>query len=349
MRELKRGLLVLYPAVGVMVLAGAVLAGCGKASNPPEDKTVAEEVIDEDKNISENNTSDNKESEINEKVSEAKEGAGTELYDAFMNNEAEIVFHTLGHDGAYYEFNKALTDGESYTLEELTQKLSDYMEVEGWGEKPTIGNAEKTMIDCALDGKEEMLLEIEMPVEGVEEFIVSMIVKDMGGELKLCYVCDSWSRSYTSISGSGYIVNDGSNGAASHISDYSFVDAEGNWKVYYSCSTDMGFATEEYYAPVTGWDDYNIISFSGLDVEHFAIERYCYDLDANGSDYFYTYYFTDENYEKLPIDPAIYDDSNEYKKKFTEYGLKVYSMDEINKLLEDRKTEIGLTDEVINY
>lgn len=194
-----------------------------------------------------------------------------------------------------------------------------------------------------MDGIEELKVVLNLPIENIEMFYVQMIIKDFDGELRICYNCDSWSRSSTVISPTGFISLGGSNGAASQVCRYSFVNADGIWKQWYQMNIDYDIFGEYYtYDPV----NYKVLDFSAVDYNGLTIESYEFADNPDSPEYCFTYYYTDEMGN--PVDDAsIYDESNPIRMVFSSNDCKVNTPDGIEKLLEERKQEIGLTDEII--
>ena len=60
-----------------------------------------------------------------------------------------------------------------------------------------------------------------------------MIIKDINGELTICFDQDAWSRCDVQVEADGTIKSSGSGGATVHSWDEAFVDANGEYHFYY--------------------------------------------------------------------------------------------------------------------
>ena len=259
------------------------------------------------------------------------DASGEDLYEAFKKGAAKAKYRGTGDRTSYLETSAVLEVGQSYTVEEIAEELKT---VEEYKDLVTSVNAEYSMIDCGQDGVQEMLVEATLG----DEFMLYMIIKEVDGELVICFDQDVWSRTYVVVNPDGTIESGGSGGAAIHYADYSFVDATGEYKYYYGIEETLTLY-DDYYAYKTG-EDYVAISAEGLDAEHIGIRDYYFEPDYKQRTNYYTYFMFDDNGMDVTTD-ADYDDSNELKKRFTEVGIQVYTMADINQMLLDRAKEIG--------
>ncbi|MBR5420749.1 MAG: hypothetical protein IK115_06330 [Lachnospiraceae bacterium] len=337
-----------------LFLAGSVLcAGCAGSGRTEEDPVRTEDVKEEDKEepsptptlpVESDTDSPDKEDDGTALTEDGK-APEEELYEAFMEGREKALLPAGIHDGSYYSLHSALKDGEYYNLDEITEKLCDYMEGDGWNKRPDVGEPEFKYIDCGRDGHDELLIKLPLPVEGIEPFEVQLVLKATEEGLRICYAGDSWSRSDTSISYYGLISSGGSAGAASTAGDMSFLDADGEWHFWYSLETDTDFAIEQYYAFGIG-DQYKILDFTGQDTSRLVIERFAFQPEFANRLHFYSFYRTDDAGNRL-VDPADYEAGSPIMKIFTDNGFTVYSPDEIEELLAERAAEIGLPESVV--
>ena len=278
------------------------------------------------------NTEGNAAETAQEQPAETSQASGSDLYEAFKNGTAKVKYRGTGDATSYLETRAVLTAGQSYSLEEIVEALAkheeySYMEL-------SLTNTEYSMIDCGNDGVPELLATAQLG----DEYSLLFIIKEIDGELVICYDQDSWSRSSTVVNEDGTIETSGSGGAAVHVYENAFVDANGDYKFYYGLEETLSIY-DEYYAFKTG-EDYVAINNEGLDWEHIGVRDYYFDPDYSTRTHYYTYFMFDDNYMDVTTD-ADYDDYNPTKQKFTEAGINVYTMSEINDMLTSRAKEIG--------
>ena len=169
------------------------------------------------------------------------------------------------------------------------------------------------------------------------EFTLYMIIKDIDGELVICFDQDAWSRSDLQVEADGKISSGGSGGAAIHIVDYAFVDAKGDYKFFYGCEETLTLYNDIYLYDKT---DYQVLPVDGLDVDHIGIRDYYFEADYEQRTHYYEYFMINDNYEDVTTD-ADYEDSNPVKQKFNECGVKAYTHADIEALLNARAADIG--------
>ncbi len=256
---------------------------------------------------------------------------GKDLYEAFKKGEAKVKYRGTGDRTAYLETTAALEVGKSYTMDELAKALE---EADEYNDLKLSSEVEYSYIDCGKDGVPELLAVAQFG----EEFDLIMIIKEINGELVMCYDQDSWSRSYVEVNDDGTIEGSGSGGAAVHIVDYAYVDANGDYKFYYGVEETLTMYGD-FYAYKTG-EDYVIIPSEGLDMDHIGIRDYYFEPDYEDRTHYYEYFTIDDNYAEVTAE-ADYDDSNELKQRFAEAGIKTYTKSEMEQKLKDRASEIA--------
>ncbi|SCY76978.1 hypothetical protein SAMN02910292_02851 [Lachnospiraceae bacterium XBB2008] len=324
-----------------------LLTSCGSSTggntgNSGSDRIVEEIPQEAGQESTQGSTQEPTQESTQESPQETNQASSHEIYERFIAGDEKAVYAPTGADETYYTMSTCLNKGEAYSLDEIITKLCDQIEPE-WEVRPTVGETEYSYIDCGLDGIEELCVVLNLPIENIEGFYVQMIVKDFGGELRICYNCDSWSRSYTSISPTGFISLWGSNGAASHACQYSYVNADGIWKQWYKLNIDHEIMGEYYtYDPV----NYKVLDFSGVDYNRLTIESYEFMDEPDSPEYYFTYYYTDDMGNPID-DAAIYEESDPIRQVFDANDCEVCTPDGIAKLLDSRKQEIGLTDAII--
>ncbi len=290
----------------------------------------AAEVKTEDKESTDAGAEENKDKES----SDEGETAGTDaasLFEEFKQGSVRAKYTGAGDRTSYLDTSAVLEKGKSYNMAEIVTSLAD---ADGSFYAPALPEIQYSEIDCGGDGEPELLADAPFG----DEFHLLMILKEIDGELVICFDQDSWSRSYVEVKPDGTIEGEGSGGAAVHVVDRAFVDAKGEYKFYYGVEETLTMYGEYYV--YTGKDDYTTITADGLDPEHVGVRDYYFEADYDSRTHYYEYFMIDDNYEDVTTE-ADYDDSNELKKKFTEAGVKTYTRSEMEQMLKDRAAEIG--------
>lgn len=247
----------------------------------------------------------------------------SQSYDAFLRNEATAHFRKDADDTQQFNIKKKLSDGRAYTLDDILK-----LATKGWGDSISFGEPLCKYIDCGLDGVKELLVSIPINTYA-EDFTIDMIVKDIKGELWICYVCDEWSRSYTMITDSGMIVNGGAGGASSGSVEKSFVDKDGSWKKWYK--------RYEEGSPSSVIFNGSSVNLTDLDLTALALVTYTVDDKK--------YYCLEQYLNKEPVTPQSTVDT--VKARLKKVGMKIYSSEEIESILTERKKAIGLEDKIV--
>lgn len=326
-----------------MAMTGTILSGCSKEtadnSSVFEDVSGAEttETSETPSEAEEQSKPEAQETGSNTGSNETPASSG-DLYEDFKTGAAKAKFTKSGDRGSYLVLSDILEDGQSYSLSEIGDKLAS----SGDYSFKVNGDATYRTIDCGNDGDKELLYQQEFTAEemGGEIFTLFMILKDMGGELKICYDQDMWSRSDITINDDGTIYGSGSGGAALHVYDFAFVDAKGDYRFYYGSEENITPFGDFYYN-VNG--ESKSLSLEGLDTDHLIINTYYFEPEYEKRNDYVSFNMIDDNYNLVTTDED-YTDANEVYKRLTENGIKVYKNLELANLLHDRAVEIGYPD-----
>ncbi len=268
----------------------------------------------------------------------------SKLYQAFLDGSEKATYDIEGDKGQYIEPSLVLSDGEKYTLDDITGNLTSADQYsEGW----KVESVTDTYIDCGLDDDYEMVVSISFDTE----FSFDMVIKNIDGSLKICYFGDSWSRCQTRICYNGMIYSYGSGGATSHGGYTGFINADGQYKLWYE-------EWEEGYDDYDGDGTFSVspyidgssvdLTFDIPDAAYIYSEEISFD-EGDGYDYYY-FYILDEDSNELPDNPD--DPDNPYEIVRTECekaGITAISKKEHEEKLEERRQEIGLSDEIYEY
>ena len=252
--------------------------------------------------------------------------ASKKLYQDFFDGKEKAVFD------ASEEFHKCfpyyydlLKDKESYTLDDLIDLVKDNAHLE---------RGTKKYIDCALDGKLELLVSLVFEDSRGYDFIV----KDKGGELKICYLSDSAERDYSIVNYSGETERYMNSGDM-HGSEHGFIDGEGDYHFWYvDCESEAGYGNARIG---------NLPELDG--VAYVSEEMLSFKKEHEKADEYYYFIMDDKDYNTIEEDPSS--DNNPYetvRKAYKDAGYNIISKDEFDKMVADARKKIGYTDEVYN-
>ena len=320
MKKTKQLRLLHIAAVLALTMA-IMLVSCGKAdagggsSSDGSSKGSASEVTDE-------------------KSGETAKPEDSELYDQFEANEAKALYR--GKDGdrsGLLSLSSALEEGKSYTINQII-----YL-VQNSGPMPNKAEPELEYerIDCGSDGIAELLTTMTMG-----SMRLYMILKDIDGELVICYAESASISQNTPLAKIEVKIND--DGTTSKIMDpgegkvafeeYSIIDAAGDYHLYYGLETTTTFYADYYFTKDA--DNKIKISPNGLDSEHIVLYEYYFSPD----EHYMTYSMIDDDGKDVTTD-ADYDDSNKVVQQFAREGVKIYTAKEIEDMLSQRAKELN--------
>ena len=335
---------ILKVSASLLLAASVLMAGCSaeatetekkKKKKDKKEKETEETTLDTTEETGEETSSEMTTEETPEETT-MPFAPDTSLYEAYITGDAKLVFHAENDLGQYMCLSEVLNDGESYTCKELEAKA---VTIDNYSTMKVDGDPEYTYIDCGEDGIPELLETLSIsPTTGGETFILSMIIKEIDGELHLCYARDSWSRCYAAIAENGTVVVDGSGGAFTHYVEEEFVDADGQYHYYYGCCQE--YCPTQLFVRISP-DEYDYVDFSDLDVDEFMVREYWFELEYTERQSFYTYGFYDDVTRSYIADDSQFAADNPYRMKFVPFDLTVYTNTEVQDILNQRAKEIG--------
>ena len=269
-----------------------------------------------------------------------------ECYHAFLYDGYEV---SIGYDAEYIP--AGTYDAASLAAEIVKGLKNYYTETEYF-----IDDASYALIDCGDDGEPELAFSITFFSNGdySEPFEQQLVIKAFGEDLKI--VADDYSeyRYSTLITEKGLIVSGGSSSAFSFYQEYSFVNAEGERVFLYSGEYNMGMTDAvipSYELPEglmpedyeEGWDldpegglEMDVYNFTKLDYDSYDDDSY-YDEYLGGN------MFVFMGMEGLDIEP-----DEPYASLYKDAGVKIYTNDEMEKMISDHCKALGCSDEIRN-
>ncbi len=332
---MKRKLLVLGA-----VLTLVFMCACTKENASSVDAGLKQEPIE---------SVDNKAEATNVSVEAETETTDTDtdymaLYEGFLSGDVKVTFDKDADHGSYFETKNLFTPGTEYSLDEIKDALLKSVESNWGGVKATIQDVTNDYIDCGMDSVQELLVNVNVVLGEAEQFNIHMVIKEVEGALHVTYNCESYTRSSTEILPTGYVKNAGSSGAASGAGELGYLNKDAQYIQWYNYSFDMGVVSSDYYLPAE--NDSVVLDLSSIEnIENLCIESYYFD-NGDWKEYFYTYYYFDKDFAPIE-DASIYDSENPIRKIFADNNLSVYPKSQIQGVLDQRQSEIGLSDLVL--
>ena len=289
-----------------------------------EDETASETEVEED---SQDNILVKNRDEIDLDEESAK------LYDGFVDGTKSAQFVETGDTTTTLCLSDVLDDGQSYTLPEIEHLLCEKCDAANdWIYENNISDS---YIDAGLDGAYELKADI-----GAAVFNITLIVKNIDGELKICFAGDSIECSQTNVLFTGEVQYENKRDNDSHDYVRGFINDSGEYNFWVQY-------TEDGYNILQDGDLYHSDEYIGTGIGMY-IQKFSFNRDF--SDAFYSIGIVDD--ENKHITPNESDPKDSYKIAqdiLVAEGKKVLPSDEVKKLIEQRRTEIGLEDKVYFY
>ena len=319
--------------------------GCGyNNTNTSKDKAVIEtQSKTSDTNSTKESTKKTKEVDDNEMSKELVppktrdevelDEESSKLYAEFIAGKVAAEYSVNADRSRYLSLSQVLQDNKKYTLGEIVDNVKVNGEENEWHECLAEGNCVEEYVDLGLDGSYELKLEL-----GTLISYMTMVVKNVDGELKICFVGDSWEQSVTNVWYAGDVTIFNIDSYTQHSAEDGFLDENGDYYLWYK-SSEEGFNV--YQDDDLIYNNQYIASGIGMYVEERNIEG------ENASVYYYVV-LVDQDNNRLKENK----DTKEYYEKAREAlaaeGKNVITEEAKIKLEEVRK-DIGFSDELYYY
>ena len=325
-------------------LAITSLTGCNSLSNvlnrqsstitTPEAPSTIEVTTETEKPSNPEMTSEEQSGSLN---------ATQEDYLKFINGEVKM---TAGND-CFPELKK----GQEYTFDEMVDGINEYLE-DSFGEMGMfVMDVSYAFVDCGNDGIPEMALSATCNTEDYYNQLDGyFILKCVDGKITLIDYYESFYRAFGTLNKYGIFCTSGSGGAAIHYYSYERANKDGEHEFIFDCEEEVNYGeplVEGYMIPsdVTlpeGYPDY-MEKTGDLVSNKYCFMEYSMDFDTDESKYneykrSHVYVFTD-------ADGKIVFPSDEYMKFYEEAGIKVVDQETINRMIDDRLKELGISPE----
>ena len=342
----------LFTTLAITVLC----VGCGINENNKLDEVNTESSIAVSIEASEEATDEASEEATDEASEETTEDTSNistqDRYKAFASDSEKVYFDESGSEILPYDLGELFDLSKGYTISELIEtSLVSYSMYDKEKGEPSF---ETKLIDCGKDGIDELQVDIRYPgmeddhyEEDDDQYIDHWIIKDIDDKLVVKFFGASRLSSYTIINQYGYVENK-TIGAYNGVlpESYGFIDKDGNWVLYYKYY---------YYLDVNDYAREKSPSGAELDFtsdewKNMQIEEYLFDKNAKITESEKEGFITYFKYNDTGIieDDSIYEASSVYKELFNEAGINTCKRGEVEKKLEERRAEIGLSDDILN-
>ncbi|MBE5856441.1 MAG: hypothetical protein E7296_02555 [Lachnospiraceae bacterium] len=344
----------------VSVLVGVVFVACGKQEVNDTSKTQVEVVDEPETNVNGETESGKMTTDATLPSAEDMELAvkSREAYERFLKGEELLYFDkikVLANPDEPEKRNGIFANAGGLTLEEFNRDYCGGM-TEQWDEEYKTTDTLYSFIDCGADEIPELALEFTGGKLWESEYTDIFVIKLIDDKLELCYQDNAGYRSYCGINKYGYAYRGGSNSAFSHSVEYHVVDAAGDEHFVYNVEYTYGISS--VYSPDADFDMYSKaiddgavddvqVNIYNLNYDAVAFSNDDFDYSAYAESCLYTFFKVDEEGFKVD-DTSIYEADSPYMTMWNSTKLPLYTEEEIDEELWERKALFGVTEKIEN-
>lgn len=320
-----------------IVLSFSILSGCDKKQQPETNEVVTQN--GETEEVSGEVIDGVEASATEENAPQLSVDEMKEMYLDFIKGNTKMTVKNA--DISWYE------EGKEYSYDEMNAEFAQEMQ-DMW-EEINITDAYYAFIDCGDDGISEFVTRqvYRFNIDGAELYNIYKVIDG-----KVCCVFSDYGyyRSFIEVNEYGYITYGGSGGAGTYYCYHNYVDKDGNEIFLYSEIDEMGLSgayipnymfpveevPEEYPSDIYAYnDDYKCLSA-------YNFEKYEYDENNTDSmEYEKNYFFSFCDFDGNDIEP-----DEDIAKIYKECGIKYYSCDESNRMVEEHVTSLGASEKI---
>lgn len=341
--------------VCLLVVSSLFLNGCGAKNKDTSDgnslPNLGEKEIE--KNEDDEVSVDEDPADESSKADEAE--YAKQKYQDFIDGNEPLYFDIIsGYTGNnsynFYEIEDYIHPKKPYLFEEFIHAYCD-AEYEYWGSKIKPVDIDYAYIDCGNDGIPELALKFN----GVETdnliFDAYWVIKCTDDKLQALMYKSIGYRSWGELNEYGLYTSGGAFGAGAYVNDFEYIDANGTLSFVYGCETDL----TAYSVYIPDKDNHsNVAAELGI-AENINVYLYYFTLDYDDTRDYSKYLREDclWTYEAVSDNGNVYSDKTKYNAKaYEDYWdyteLPFYTQDEIDAILEERKAEFGIDDQILN-
>lgn len=236
-----------------------------------------------------------------------------------------------------------------YSLTDIVSRYGRYLSNEMFSEVK-LTNAGYALIRSAVANKPNLAVSLTFEdADGYDSphyYVLVFTEKD--GNLVFVTNVESYYRSEGILNDCGFYYYTGSFGADSYGQTYYYIDSDGENRFLYSLTGELGCSSPRIpntYLPsdagtlVNGEEDYTDEGYT-VEIYNFETNDFPYEEYDN---YKHSCYYTFFDPEGNPVMPDA-----EYLELCEAQNLKIASYEDIKKLAEDKCSEYGITEEIVN-
>lgn len=294
-------------------------------------------------------TEEKAEPEVSVKDVEREEESVTAdvLFSAFLKDEATVHFNNFQPEKFFTEGEYMFNKDDSVTFSELLSAYDRYY-LEQVSYMEIYRNIRYAFIEAGDAGKKQLVIESIFPNGGNAQFVL----EEANGQLEMFTVIESYYRFYaTVINPYGLVCETGSYSYSEHVSTYWFLDenADRNW--IYSVSYAGRFGQDSYYDDplyMAAFEYNENVGFEHeLVLETYSFMEYRPDFtpeeeEAYRNSLMYTVEYSDDYV--LWHEDSMYEEGSVLDKIFDEAGYVLCSPEEIEAVIELKKSELNLNE-----
>lgn len=344
--------IIVYGLIALMSIG--CVSGCGKkgdssTASQSEEAQINDSDSNEDKSKDKEADSADKDKSIEDNSTEEKQLSRDELetiYWDFIKGNSNMYFAA--------EQSDCLTVDTEYSYDAMCESIIDYIGEELY-EEARLSDAQIAFIDCGDDGVIELALRQDYEMDWDRATYIG-VFKYINNRIECIYLNYGYYRTHLVINEYGYISYGGSDGANSYSDEYSFINADGDEQFLYHMSvlSDLNEAViSSYHIPQDSLpEDYlddlysdsdNCITSYGYTFTKYKYDDYYKNDEYDDSDYLRSFFYSFEDFEGNDVTP-----SDEYLTLYNKIGIECYSSDEVQKLLNEHQSSLGVTEKIIN-
>ncbi len=264
-------------------------------------------------------------------TTESSEEKELSLYERYLRNEVKSSIEPVKDCSNLNEMQDWPDDG--FTVNELCKFLFENSFRYGDYNEPL--RVMYSYIDCAHDGEEELVLQIE---SGLYDFQPILIYKVVNGSLEMTELFYCYSRGWHTVYQYGYVVGFGSSGAGTHHEYTGVLDENGKYQ-----QISISELSQTHYGDPGYWDNtgrfeklYEYISSAGYEYGGYQFDAIVRTEFVETGEVTYSFYMdrqVNEQEWEQATDPDIYENS-QFAKAFKIAGIELTSKLELDEKLD---------------
>ena len=306
----------------------------GEPDSKPDDVTVTGTVENPENPDSADDNSD-RNSELWKNTSE--------MFLKFINNQE----YAEGMEGLCEYFSEE----ERYTLKDIVCGCAQYIYDTTGGVDLSLTDISYSLINSATKNKPNLVIEMVYESDYDSPHYEKLVFGDNNGVVRFITNLSTYYRGEADLNNRGYYWYVGSSGFNVISAAYYYIDSNNMGRFVYAVDEVTGCAELKIPNSFLPYDADSLVlneseseySENGYSLEIFCLEQYNEAEYLQYSDYQRSAYYTFSDSESNPVMP-----DSEYIEACRNEGIRIVSKDEIEKIISERKAELGITEDVVN-